>query len=176
MKPSPRRRLLRLPGPVVPIITPLNDRALFVQERFPHQEPIVDVTTVSSAKRDLLAKLLSGDLQQESSTITAIPPRASAAGARLSFAQERLWFLDQLMPGSPVFNVPMAVRISHPLDLDTLQRTVDEIVRRHEVFRTAFAAHDGIPKPIVSPETKVRIDLLDLSSIDESLREAEAQH
>ena len=112
-----------------------------VQERFPHRKPIVDVTTVSSAKRDLLAKLLRGDLQKESATIAAIPRRASDAAAQLSFAQERLWFLDQLMPGSPVFNVPMAVRISHPLDVDALQRTVNEIVRRHEVFRTAFVAH-----------------------------------
>lgn len=132
------------------------------------------MTTVSPAKRDLLAKLLRGDLQPESSTIAAIPRRASDAAARLSFAQERLWFLDQLMPGSPVFNVPMAVRISRPLDLDTLQRTVDEIIRRHEVFRTAFVAHEGIPTPIVSPEAKVRVDLVDLSLIDESQREAEA--
>lgn len=133
------------------------------------------MATVSSAKRDLLAKLLRGDLQQESSTIAAIRQRVSDAPARLSFAQERLWFLDQLMPGSPVFNVPMAVRTSRPLDLDTLQRTVDEIVRRHEVFRTAFAAHEGIPKPFVSSQAKVRVDLVDLSSLDESLREAEAQ-
>jgi amino acid adenylation domain-containing protein len=146
-----------------------------VQERFPHQEPIVDAATVSSAKRDLLAKLLRGDLQQESSTITAISPRPSDAAARLSFAQERLWFLDQLMPGSPVFNVPMAVRISRPLDRSALQRTVDEIVRRHEVFRTAFVAHDGIPTPIVLSAAEVKVDLVDLSSIEESQREAEAQ-
>jgi amino acid adenylation domain-containing protein len=146
-----------------------------VQERFPHQKPIVDVATVSSAKRDLLAKLLRGDLQQESSAITAIPLRSSDAAARLSFAQERLWFLDQLMPGSPVFNVPMAVRISQPLDPDTLQRTINEIVRRHEVFRTAFVAHGGIPKPIVSSAATVRVDLVDLRSIDDSRREAEAQ-
>lgn len=146
-----------------------------MQERFPHQKTIVDAATVSSAKRDLLAKLLRGDLQHESSTITAIPRRASDAPARLSFAQERLWFLDQLMPGSPVFNVPMAVRISHPLDRPTLQRTIDEIVRRHEVFRTAFVAPDGIPKPIVSPEAEVTVDLVDLSSIDEPQREAAAQ-
>src|ERR1041385_1990843 len=159
---------------------PLSSRRVghlsLVQEQFPNQKAIVNPATVSSAKRDLLAKLLRGDLQPESSTtITAIPRRASDALAWLSFAQERLWFLDQLMRGSPVFNVPMAVRISRPLNLDTLQRTVDEIVRRHEVFRTAFVAHDGIPEAIVSSEAKVRIDLVDLSSIDGSQRETEAQ-
>src|ERR1043166_8982863 len=146
-----------------------------MQQRSPYQNPIAAAATASPAKRDLLAKLLRGDLEPESATAAAIPRRASNADPRLSFAQERLWFLDQLLPGSPVFNVPMAVRISHPLDLDTLQRTVDEIVRRHDALPISFAAHDGIPKPIVSSETKVRVDLLDLRSLDESRGEAEAQ-
>ena len=146
-----------------------------MQERFPSQNSATPAVAVSSAKRELLAKLLRGDLQQKSSTVAAIPLRASDATARLSFAQERLWFLDQLMPGSPVFNVPMAVRISRRIDLDALQRTVNEIVRRHEVFRTAFVAPDGIPKPVVSSAAEVRVDLIDLNSIDESQRESEAQ-
>src|ERR1041384_1032021 len=145
-----------------------------MQQRSPYQNPIADAAPASPAKRDLLAKLLRGDLEPESATAAAIPRRASNADPRLSFAQERLWFLDQLMPNSPVFNVPMAVRISHPLDLNTLQRTVDEIVRRHEVFRTAFVADEGLPKPIVSPTAAVRINLVDLNGIAESEREGAA--
>jgi non-ribosomal peptide synthetase component F/thioesterase domain-containing protein/acyl carrier protein len=145
-----------------------------MQQRSPYQNPIAAAATASPAKRDLLAKLLRGDLEPESATAAAIPRRASNADPRLSFAQERLWFLDQLMPNSPVFNVPMAVRISHPLDLNTLQRTVDEIVRRHEVFRTAFVADEGLPKAIVSPKAAVRIDLVDLNGIAESEREGAA--
>src|ERR1043165_7890907 len=114
-----------------------------MQQRSPYQNPIADAATASPAKRDLLAKLLRGDLEPESATAAAIARRASDAVALLSVAQERLWFLDQLMPNSPVFNVPMAVRISHALDPEILQRSVDEIVRRHEVFRTAFVADEG---------------------------------
>lgn len=79
------------------------------------------------------------------------------------------------MPRSPVFNVPMAVRISQPLHVDVLQRSVNEIVRRHEVFRAAFIANDGIPTPVVSSKANVRVEVIDLSSFDETQREGETQ-
>ena len=64
---------------------------------------------ISAAKRDLLARYLNGEFAAKLTPQNTIVPRPADATLQLSFAQERLWFLDQLMPGSPVFNVPMAV-------------------------------------------------------------------
>src|SRR2546421_524453 len=56
----------------------------------------------------------------------------------MSFAQQRLWFLDQLEPGKSVYNVPEAMHLAGPLDVDALKRSINEIVRRHEALRTTF--------------------------------------
>src|SRR4051812_5705564 len=63
----------------------------------------------------------------------------------LSFAQERLWFLDQFQPGMPIYNIPMPIRMPGPLDVAALERTVNEIVRRHESLRTTFPVEHGRP-------------------------------
>src|SRR6185437_16599798 len=69
----------------------------------------------------------------------------------LSFGQERLWFLAQLDPASPAYVVPLALRLSGDLDAGALERTLTELVRRHEVLRTTFRAEDGKPLQIVHP-------------------------
>lgn len=70
----------------------------------------------------------------------------------LSFAQERLWFLDQLEPGNPFYNVPVALRIEGMLHTTALEQSLKEITARHEVLRTAFAETDGRPAQIILPE------------------------
>src|SRR5262245_1736771 len=65
--------------------------------------------------------------------------------APASFAQQRLWLAEQLVPGSPAYNVAAVVRLDGVLDLDVLDRAVFEIVRRHEVLRTSFITRDGEP-------------------------------
>jgi len=135
-------------------------------------ESKLNAAMISAAKRDLLAKYLRGEIDHDlSSTIQRRGPDASL---RLSFAQERLWFLDHLMPGSPVFNVPTAVRISRPLDLDVLQLCVNEIVRRHEVLRTTFVTLDGEPTPAINSQADVKIGVIDLTRLDETSRESES--
>jgi amino acid adenylation domain-containing protein len=129
----------------------------------------------SNAKRALLAKLLSGDIDAEPTEARTISCRPSKTPPQLSFSQERLWFLDQLMPGSPVFNVPIAVPVSASLDPAVLQRCVNEIVRRHEVFRTSFLTVDGKPTPVVSDAVSVTIETIDLISLTESERAVECQ-
>jgi len=64
-------------------------------------------------------------------------------GLPLSFAQQRLWFLDQLEPGSSAYNIPESLRLRGELDQDALERMLTEIVRRHEVLRTSFPSRDG---------------------------------
>src|SRR5262249_56297414 len=67
----------------------------------------------------------------------------------LSFAQQRLWFIDQLEPGSVAYNIQGAVRVEEKLDIETLERVVNEIFRRHETLRTRFEAEDGIPAQVI---------------------------
>lgn len=129
----------------------------------------------SNAKRELLAKLLSGDIDAEPTPTRTITRRSSDTPPQLSFSQERLWFLDQLMPGSPVFNVPMAVPVSGALDRSVLQRCVNEIVRRHEVFRTKFLTVDGKPTPVISEAVPAPIPMIDLTSLAEPARAVECQ-
>ncbi|PYS76408.1 MAG: non-ribosomal peptide synthetase, partial [Acidobacteria bacterium] len=79
-----------------------------------------------------------------------------------SFAQERLWFLEQLEPGSGAYSVPIGIRISGHLDAPALGLALNEVVRRHEVLRTTFAVSDGRPVQVVSPARPVELTRLDL--------------
>jgi amino acid adenylation domain-containing protein len=84
----------------------------------------------------------------------------------LSFAQQRLWFLHQLAPEASAYNLPCTVRLTGTLDVPALERSLDEIVRRHEALRTTFAARPGGPVQLVGPAHPVRLVCDDLSSIE----------
>jgi amino acid adenylation domain-containing protein len=133
------------------------------------------LSNISDAKRALLLKYLQGDAMQTLASPRTITPLASDSPLPVSFAQERLWFLDQLMPGSAVFNVPLAVRLSTSIDVAVLEQSLNEIVRRHEVLRTTFATVNGQPVPVVSPELKVALQVFDLNSHPVVEREAYAK-
>ena len=72
-----------------------------------------------------------------------------------SFSQESLWFLEQLNPGTPAYNIPLRLRIAAKIDSAILQRSLDEIVRRHEALRTCFRIVRGSPTQIISPPRAV---------------------
>ncbi|HEV7516239.1 MAG TPA: condensation domain-containing protein, partial [Thermoanaerobaculia bacterium] len=97
----------------------------------------------------------------------------------LSFAQERVWFLDQLTPGGNLaYNFQVAIRLSGPLDAAVLGRTLGEIVRRHEVLRTSFPAlggGDGQPVQVVHPASPLRLLQVDLSGLPPAARQARAE-
>jgi amino acid adenylation domain-containing protein len=80
----------------------------------------------------------------------------------LSFAQQRLWFLDQLQPGNDAFNILAAVRIEGPLDRNILEQCLNEMVSRHEVLRTCFVMHEGQPRQQVLPAQSATLDVVDL--------------
>ena len=94
----------------------------------------------------------------------------------LSYAQERLWFLDQFEPGSTSYNMPGAVRLTGELDVKLLERSLNEIIRRHEVLRTTFRTVDGEPEQIIAPSLDLEIVSIDLRGLSAERRESKIQH
>jgi NRPS condensation-like uncharacterized protein len=92
-----------------------------------------------------------------------------------SFAQQRLWFLDQLVPNNSFYNVPTAVRMQGQLDLVALGQTFNEIVRRHEALRTTFAMVEGQVTQIVAPSYELSLTVADLRETPVSDREGVAR-
>ncbi len=82
-----------------------------------------------------------------------------------SFGQRRFWFLDQFEPGSPYYNIPMAIRVRGRFDVDIFKRVIDEIVDRHEILRTTFWPEKGEPLQIIAPELHLEIPVVDLTHL-----------
>jgi len=93
----------------------------------------------------------------------------------VSFAQQRLWFLEQLVPGNPFYNVPTAVLLTGPLNVAALEQTFNEIVRRHETLRTTFRMIEGEPVQAIAPSLRLPLSLADLQEFPEAEREAEVE-
>lgn len=92
-----------------------------------------------------------------------------------SFAQQRLWFIDQLAPGKATYNLPAALRVLGKLDVKMLERALQEVSRRHETLRTRFVSIDGGPQQVIEDQIEIELPVVDLTSIaDEKEREAEA--
>ena len=93
----------------------------------------------------------------------------------LSFAQQRLWFLDQLEPESTAYHVPWVLRLRGPLNVSALEESLGEIVKRHEALRTRFSMAAGEPVQIICPQLNLKLQIVDLSDRAESEREDEAR-
>ncbi|MCP4662573.1 MAG: AMP-binding protein, partial [bacterium] len=102
-----------------------------------------------------------------------IPRRDDRGSAPLSFAQQRLWFLEQLQPDTAGYHLPLAVRITGELDPQVLERSLREIVRRHEVLRTSFPATDGEPVQHVLPPAPVQLAHVDVTALPAGVRARE---
>jgi amino acid adenylation domain-containing protein/non-ribosomal peptide synthase protein (TIGR01720 family) len=94
----------------------------------------------------------------------------------LSFAQQRLWFLEQLEPGTPFYNLPSAVRLTGPLNVAALEQSLNEIVWRHEALRTTFDTVSGRAVQVIAPEMIVDLPMVDLTDLPASEREDEVLH
>ncbi|WNG46585.1 amino acid adenylation domain-containing protein [Archangium minus] len=102
------------------------------------------------------------------------PPLASVPRSQalpLSFAQQRLWFIDQLAPGSHTYNVPFFARLKGPLDVSVLERSLAELVRRHESLRTTFTLVNGQPVQRIAPEHEFVLPVERLEGVAEGERE-----
>ena len=141
-----------------------------------------DVFNVELPLRDLFeaptiaAMILKIDQARHQALGPQTPPLIPASREQelpLSFAQQRLWFLDQLMPDSPFYNIPAAMRLRGSLDIPVFERTINEIVRRHESLRTIFTAQDGKPQQVILPELKVELPVIDLTSLEDAKKDQE---
>ncbi len=104
----------------------------------------------------------------------AIPRRQVSGPVPLSFAQQRLWFLDRLHPDSAFYNVRLAIRLSGALDVTALRRALTEIVQRHEALRTTFRVIDGDPMQVIAPSLELAVPVTDLGEWPAAEIEAEA--
>ena len=133
---------------------------------------------LSDIARDLAREFGYDDFAPASSRPLArsrIPQIPRTPDLPLSFAQQRLWFIDHLEPGAPLYNLPSAVRMQGPLHIEALEAAFNDIVQRHEVLRTTFHTVDGRPQQIIHPAMPIRIRLEDLRGLPEEARWSEAQ-
>lgn len=116
-------------------------------------------------------------LQREQQGLRTLPlqPVAREHPLPLSFAQQRLWFLDQLEPNNPLYNVPYITRLRGPLNIGAIEKSLQEIVRRHESLRTTFQTVNDEPVQVIAPQLSVSLTVTDLTSLPESEREDEAR-
>jgi amino acid adenylation domain-containing protein len=115
---------------------------------------------LSEAKRALLEARLRGGAPKSP---TGIPRRSQAGPARLSFAQERLWLIEQLEPGNTAYNISRVFRCKALLDEHALNQALNEIIARHESLRTSFAQIDGQALQVIAPEIVVSLRVEDLT-------------
>ncbi|MFY0565971.1 non-ribosomal peptide synthase/polyketide synthase [Archangium lansingense] len=108
----------------------------------------------------------------------ALPPLRPVSRQQplpLSFAQQRLWFLDQLVPDSALYNMPAPLRLEGTLDTVALECSLSELLRRHEVLRTTFPSDSGQPLQVIAPPAPIALERTDLSALPAHEREAEAR-
>jgi hypothetical protein len=127
-------------------------------------------------RRELLLRRLKqkADIAHES----GLRPQSVVPGPRdgpipLSSVQQRLWFLDQLTPHNPFYNTGSTIRLAGCLDAGALERTFNELIRRHEILRTTFASTEGQPAQVIAPALEIAIPLVDLRHVPQTQRETE---
>jgi amino acid adenylation domain-containing protein len=130
--------------------------------------------------REERARLFQELRRKKAAAVATVPPQPTspaAGGGRgdlpLSFAQQRLWFLDRIAPGSPVYNVPSALRLLGALRPAVLAACFGEVLRRHEALRTRFEIRGDQPVQVIEPARPLEIPLIDLTGLPAALRPAE---
>ena len=142
------------------------------------------ISSLSPQKQKLLERLLKEkgiDLskpkeQEQAATFHSRIPRISRHGELpLSYAQQRLWFLDQLVPGRSFYNNPFAVRAQGLLDMASMIGAFESLVRRHEALRTSFRSVEGRPVQVINDYVETSVPLIDLMELDDEERQQEAK-
>ncbi|HVG20854.1 MAG TPA: amino acid adenylation domain-containing protein, partial [Blastocatellia bacterium] len=129
-------------------------------------------TNFSATKQALLEKLRQGKLVGPSES-RVIPRREENALAPLSFAQQRLWVLEQLDPGNTTYNITGAVQLRGRLDVATFERALNEVIKRHAILRTTFQLVGAEPVQIIAPQYHLTLPIVDIGHLGEREREPE---
>jgi len=119
-----------------------------------------------------LAESVAGRRASTVKAVQQIMPRKPSDPLVLSFAQQRLWFLHQLDPENPSYNIVTTLRLSAQIDITLLQHSLQALVQRHEVLRTTFAATEGEPVQIIAPDMLVPLSVQDMSALPEGVEQA----
>lgn len=119
---------------------------------------------LSPSKRALLEQWALGEVTDKPEA-QAIPRFSTHEPAPLSFAQQRLWFLDQLTPGSSAYNIHQAVRLVGPLHIVVLEKSLNEITRRHAALRTTFMVVEDQPVQLISPTSDTLLPVVHLEKL-----------
>ena len=127
---------------------------------------------LSSRKWELLSTLK--NVGWASTPARPIERVARSGKLPLSYSQKRVWFFDQLVPGSPSYNIAGAVNVTGPLDVAVLEKTLNEIVRRHETLRTTFVAVDAQPYQVITPDLSLHLRRHDLTRLPRGEQRREA--
>ncbi len=133
-----------------------------------------DTAALSEAKRLLLQKMLAGGNAARAETVSPIAPRPPGSVPPISPEQMNVWVHASLASDQPIYNESFTIHRRGPLDPALLERSFEEILRRHESWRTAFGSVDGEVVQVVAPECRLAIPLTDLSALPVAEREAEA--
>ncbi|WP_141333042.1 non-ribosomal peptide synthetase, partial [Myxococcus sp. AB025B] len=132
---------------------------------------LFEAPTVAS----LASRILSASRQALGAQPPPILPVPRTGPLPLSFAQQRLWFIDQLQPGSSTYNMPSFVRLSGPLDAKALQLSFDSLVSRHEALRTSFIQKDDQPLQVIAPHAELPVTHVNLRALAPEVRGAEVE-
>src|SRR5262245_12802028 len=128
---------------------------------------------LSPAKQALLEKYMHGAMTNSEGP--SLSPAPYGSKVPLSYAQQRLWFIDQLEPGSVAYNVPLAVRLRGDLKAAAVKKSLEKIVARHEVLRTRFAVHQGQPVQVIETQAEIGWKQWDVTDRNRDERERQAQ-
>jgi amino acid adenylation domain-containing protein len=132
------------------------------------------IAALSPEKRELLLQRLNQQTAKIAPTIITAQSRESNTFP-LSFAQERLWFIEQLQPGNVFYNITHAVRLQGKLNIAALEQSINEIIRRHEALRTTFTALEGKPVQVIASSLSLKLSIIDLCEVASADQEQELQ-
>jgi len=133
------------------------------------------IATLTPAQLELLHAQLKKLNQQGPPRLGRITRRPRESNRfPLSFAQQRMWFMEQLTPGTATYNIPTAIRLTGRLEVAALERSLNEIVRRHEALRTTFGQGDGRPVQVIAENLELKLEIIDLREMEETEQQARA--
>src|SRR5262245_40177822 len=141
-------------------------------ELTPERESITRRLAELSPERRRAIEALLRERKHRAAPSAAIPRRQPSAKGPMSYAQQRLWMLDQIQPNSPFYNESFIERLRFRLDLTALHRALNEIVRRHESLRTTFHVENGEPVQVIAPALAIPLPLADMRIVPASRRES----